>query len=370
MNFQTSNYKYNQALKHPNKNMFDQTERGQKNLIKYIFVGVLNLICTILLVSGSGFQIVYSQIPETQIKTTRTIVSEDDLVHLGDLIDIDVLGSFEFDWHGGLTPEGYLDKAEYSGDQIYGLCRGVDEIADSYRESLAKILKNPQVSVKIIDRSNRPLVELLGSVKNPQRFQIKRPVYLNELLILAGGLTENASGDVQIFRPAKLGCVSKKSEIENSNDLNQTNETKIITLKIAELLKGKKEGNPQIYNGDLITILSAEPIYVIGGVRNPKQIPVRSTLSLLRAIDSAGGISKDAQSNKIVIYRRQDGKTNIIEADLEKIKNNIAEDIMLKPFDIVEVGQKSGGKRKYPPVIRQNENINRNISSLPLRIIE
>ncbi len=324
----------------------------------------------IFVIFCSGNKVAVSQTPESLETKITSVVNEDELVHFGDQLDVDVLGSFEYDWRGGITPEGFLDKSEFSGEPIPALCRNVDEIAQSYADSLSKFLRDPQVSVKIIDRSNRPLVELLGSIKNPQRFRLKRPVYLNELLVLGGGLTESASGEIQIFRPAKIGCLERKSEIGEASELTDPNETKIIKLLVSELLSGKKQANPRIYYGDLITVLSAEPVYVIGGVRNPKQIAVRSQISLSRAIDSAGGTSRDADINKVIIYRRQENKTNIIEADLNKIKNKEADDLILKAYDIVEVAQKGSKRSKYPPVIRRLETENQNISSLPLRIIE
>ncbi|MDM7924023.1 MAG: hypothetical protein QUS14_17160 [Pyrinomonadaceae bacterium] len=35
-----------------------------------------------------------------------------ELIHYGDLIDIDVVGSFEYDWRGTLTQEGFIDGNE------------------------------------------------------------------------------------------------------------------------------------------------------------------------------------------------------------------------------------------------------------------
>jgi len=38
-----------------------------------------------------------------------------DRVHQGDIIDVDVVGSFEFDWRGGLNPEGFIELARRFG---------------------------------------------------------------------------------------------------------------------------------------------------------------------------------------------------------------------------------------------------------------
>jgi len=87
-------------------------------------------------------------------------------------------------------------------------------------------------------------------------------------------------------------------------------------------------------------VIEASPVYIIGGVNNPQQISSRSQTTLSRAIASAGGISKDGLDNKITIYRRSNGQTQTIAADLSRIESKEMEDIQLLPFDIVDVGQK------------------------------
>ncbi len=303
------------------------------------------------------------------------------LVHYGDLIDVDVIGSVEYDWRGTLNPEGFLDGIDYGENPIYALCRSEQELGTEVSKIYAKILRDPQVVVKIIDRTNRPLSMLYGAVKNPQRFQIKRTFFLNELLIVAGGLTERASGEIQILRQKNLNC--RQSTIENSTaavgDVNspekylkasQTSESNYINVRVNDLLSGKKESNPQILSGDVITVLEAESIYVIGGVADPKQISSRTQTTLSRAVAGVGGVSKSGDASKITIYRRESGATKIIEADLEKIKTGAAEDVILRAFDVVEVAQTGREKRKFPPVLRVGETVQRKTSNLPLRVID
>ncbi len=92
-------------------------------------------------------------------------------------------------------------------------------------------------------------------------------------------------------------------------------------------------------------------------------------ITLSRAIASAGGITKEADARKVTIFRRNGGESKVIEADLEKIKTNQAEDISLQASDIVEVLQKGREKRKYPPVINAVNSDDKNSLKLPLRII-
>jgi protein involved in polysaccharide export with SLBB domain len=343
-------------------------------------------VCSIL---GIFLCIFFSQsqiFAQTPVPTaTPEIKNQSDaelnLIHLGDLIDVDVLGSFEYDWRGTLTPEGFLNGLDSLENPVFGLCRSEEDVAREIAKSYSKFLRDPQVVVKILDRSNRPNSTLFGAVKTPQRFQIKRTVFLNELIILAGGFTEKASGEIQIFRPASLSCgeivppQNQTTETDNKSrerfiSARQDNGSQFIDIRITDLLSGKKEANVQILAGDIVTVLEAQPIYVIGGVTTPRQIATRSQMTVSRAIAGAGGLAKNADATKITIFRRARNETKIIETDLDKIKAKLTEDIVLQAFDIVEVSQKGSDKRKYPPIVKIDDIGVENSTKLPLLIID
>jgi len=304
------------------------------------------------------------------------------IIHFGDLIDVDVVGSAEYDWRGTITPEGFLSGIGFIDEPIYALCQTEDAIARKIEKAYDKLLREPKVVVRVLDRSGRPVSVLYGAVKTPQRFQIQRSVRLNELIILSGGITERASGEIQIFRPQYLSCQEEKKPEDNKTAVDDEKRTSFVStrredngstyinIKITDLLAGKTEANPLILTGDIVTIMEAEPIYVIGGVASPKQISSRSQMTVSRAIATAGGLTKDADPKKIVIFRRSGRESKIIEVDLDAVKAEKAEDIVLQAFDIVDVSQKGKTKRKFPPVIRSIDGDNKNALNLPLRIVD
>jgi protein involved in polysaccharide export with SLBB domain len=319
--------------------------------------------------------------PTAAPETDNQSETELNLIHLGDEIDVKVLGKFGYDWRGNLSPEGFINGLFELEDQIFGLCRAPEEVAAEIAKAYSKTLREPKVVVRIVDRSNRPHSTLFGAVKTQQRFQIKRAVFLNELIILAGGFTDKASGEIQIFRPASLNCAEAarlKTQPDESEDKNrerfisarQDNGSQFINIRITDLLSGKKDANIQILAGDIITVIEARPVYVIGGVTTPRQIATRSAMTVSRAIDSSGGLTKDADPTRVTIFRRVNRETKLIDVDLEKIKANQAEDIVLQAFDIVDVPQKGGEKRKYPPLLKVDDLSAENAAKLPLRIID
>ena len=307
---------------------------------------------------------IHSQTPVPSI-TPQIPRNEADLIHFGDLIDVDFAGSLEYDWRGSLTSSGFLDGLdEFS--PIAGLCRSETDVATDIARAYSKILRDPKVTVKIIDRSNRAVALLDGAVKMPTRFRIQRIVRLRELIVLAGGFSDYASGEIVIFRPSDLNCsVPLTSDKGPSGNGLQT-----INISISELLAGKQAADPVVLSGDMVTVGKAVLIYVIGAVNNPRPIYAHSGMTLTRAIATAGGLAKEASGQKVSIFRRVKTETSVMQADLEKMKNGEINDVDLKPFDIIEVTFKGRAPRKYPPVLGIGENNERDTPDLPLQIID
>lgn len=317
--------------------------------------------------------------PIKENQDNNKITDSNALIHSGDLIDVDILGSTEFDWRGKVTPEGYISGLQFV-ENIYALCRTETVLADEIAKLYTKFLRNPKVKVRILDRSDRPVSSLRGAVKIPQRFQLNRPIYLNELIILSGGFTDGTNGNIQILRRTANSCSKPQNEKLITEGSEKTTEGKfikvsqddgleIINIKVSNLLDGQKESNPEILYGDIITVSGAEPVYVIGGVNNPGQILFRSGLTVSRAVSIAGGLTKKADSEKVKVFRRDGTSNKIIEINLDSIKVNEKEDVLLEPYDIVDVGGK-GDDRKYPPIIEFGNSDKTNNSKLPLRVID
>jgi protein involved in polysaccharide export with SLBB domain len=292
------------------------------------------------------------------------------LVHFGDLIEVDVIGSYEFDWRGSLTPEGFLDGFDSIPEPIYALCQTETDLTAVIEKELAKNLRDPKVAVRILDRSNRAVAFLSGAVRSPKRFQIKRKVRLNELLVLSGGITDRSSGEISIFRPANLNCTEpRKNTGGEFLKASQPGGAETFNIKIADILRGEQAANPEILSGDIVTVSEALPVYVIGGVNAPQQIPLRNQLTLSRVIAMAGGLAKEGNSS-VTIFRRELRETKLITADLQKIAAGQADDPAVKAFDIIDVPQKGKPARSRPPVIDKGGPLTLTLAGLPLRIVD
>lgn len=284
-----------------------------------------------------------------------------DLIHYGDVVDVDVVGSLDFDWRGGLTPEGFLDGLDKAREPVYALCRSEADVAASVASEYSAILRSPKVVVRILDRSNRALAYVVGAVRNQQRFQIRRPVRLAELIIQSGGITDRSNGEILILRPPNVNCqVSQKTASGTA--------LTTMTVKIADLLSGNKEANPQILTGDMVTVVESAPVFIMGR-DGTERMNLTPDLTLSRALTAKiAGLSK-LKKEKVRIYRRR-GEQTMLELDLGPILDGSGDDPKLQPYDVVEIADRNLAVRKLSPFEEPASLNSAGLGRLPLRIVD
>jgi protein involved in polysaccharide export with SLBB domain len=188
-------------------------------------------------------------------------------------------------------------------------------------------------------------------------------VQLSELIVMSGGITDKASGEINIFRPAHVSCIG-----HNQNQVK----SQFIKVKLSDLLSGKIDSNPQVRAGDVVTIEEAAPVYVTGGIAAPQRILFRAGMTLSRVVASAGGLSRNADQTRITIYRRQKDRSDleIVEANLDKIFDQKADDTLLQAYDIIEVAETGRVRSLHPPIINTPESTKFDINKLPMRLVD
>ena len=98
-----------------------------------------------------------------------TPANEAQLAHVGDVLDVDFVGTSEFDWRGPVDLSGVLSAFSTFGDPIHAACKSEEDIAAEVAASYSKILREPKVIVKIVDRSARAPITITGSILRPAR---------------------------------------------------------------------------------------------------------------------------------------------------------------------------------------------------------
>ena len=262
----------------------------------------------------------------------------------GDTLDIRVFGQPDLNWTGEVDADGNISSLPFVDTPIRAQCRTDKEVQKDITAAYAKYLNKPQVSVRLTGRNSRPPATVLGAVPAPTRVQMQRRVRLNEVITVSGGFTERANGDIQILHTEPVMCPEPDEVVEPILTSEGLSANALRVYKISDLMAGKPEANPFIRPGDVVTVMEAKPIYVTGTVVAPQPLLLRNGMTLTRAIAMVGGaISGDAKTSDVRIYRTKPGSTEqeIVHVDLAAIKKQKKPDILLQPYDIIEVPKAS-----------------------------
>jgi polysaccharide biosynthesis/export protein len=182
---------------------------------------------------------------------------------------------------------------------------------------------------------------VFGAVRTATRVEMKRKVRLNELIAVAGGFTERASGTIQVLHTEPLMC-PEPGEEELAKPIDGT-KIPLQIVKISELRAGKADANPIIRPGDYVQVTEAEPVYITGAVVAPTGVFLRDQLTLTRALAMVGGTRKEAKLSDVRIYRQVPGSMDqeILRYDVAAIRKKEKPDVLLQPFDVIEVPEAS-----------------------------
>jgi len=260
------------------------------------------------------------------------------LVGPGDVITGKVLGEEQFDFTATIDEDGKIE-VPFFDQPIMAKCRSERELRTDVTKLLSKYLRNPLVSVRITERKSRPPAIIYGEVRTPQKVDLRRESTLLELLSISGGVTEDAGGMIQVFRTQPPICS------DNTQDNNWIAENGGLDVpsriySLSSLRQGREEANPIINPGDVVVVQKAAPIYITGEVRQPTGVLLKEGgLSLYQAVAMVGGPNREAKTKDIKIYRLKTNSKDreIISANYDLIRKGTQKDIMLEPYDIIEV---------------------------------
>jgi polysaccharide biosynthesis/export protein len=256
----------------------------------------------------------------------------------GDVLDIRVFGQPELSTSSAqIDSDGNLSSLPFLETPIPAKCRTEKDLQKDIAKAYAKFVNNPQVSVRIAERNSRQPATVFGAVRQSMRIEMKRKVRLNEIIAASGGFTERASGTIQLLHTEPLMC-PEPGEEELAKPIDGT-QIPLQVVKIAELRAGKVDANPVVRPGDYVLVTEAEPVYITGAVASPNGVYLREQLTLTRALAMVGGTRKEAKLNDVVIYRQKPGAIDqdVIHVDVAAIKKNEKPDVLLQPYDVVEV---------------------------------
>lgn len=296
-------------------------------------------LCLSLVVACGMLGAVQAQQSQGKAQKARPAkqASQPYLLGPGDVVEVKVFGQ-DLSSNAQVDADGNLSSLPFL-DPIPAKCRSERELQKDITVAYSRLIKEPQLSVRIVERNSRPPASVSGAVRQNGKVPVLRKQRLNEVIAASGGFTDKAAGTIQILHTEPVLCPEAGEDAE-SFAIDGT-AIPFEVVKISDLAKGSS--NPVIRPGDLILVTEAEPVYITGSVVAPGGILMRDQLTLSRALAMVGGTRPDANISEIRIYRQKPGSNQqeTIKVDYAAIKKNKNPDVFLKPYDVIDVSDSS-----------------------------
>ena len=295
----------------------------------------------------------------------RTGRNADYVLDSGDLLGIEVFDVPELTRDVRVSESGLISlpllpvKVQAAGLTAFQL---QDKLAELLQVN--GLVSHPQVTLSVKEQHGQPIT-VMGAVKTPMVIQAVRQMTLLEVLSRAGGIAEDAAGQILVTHvpspviagsPETAGSETAGSAAHGSDPA--TPETSdppasagslTVRVGLSDLLDtGNPKFNLALRGGDVVSVPRAGVVYAVGAVQRPGGFVMatdRQQLTVLKVLALSGGLTSTAnKKNAVIIRQSAEASQRQVPVDLEKILAFKAEDLLLLQSDILFVPN-SGGKQ-------------------------
>jgi polysaccharide export outer membrane protein len=241
----------------------------------------------------------------------------------GDLLEISVFRVEDLTREARVNGNGQLFLPLIGILEVDGM--SIPQVESTIAKKLSKdYIQDAQVSVFIKEYRSQEIT-VMGAVGRPDVYSVKRSRGVVEMLSLAGGVSEEAADSIRISTTSVdevTGEPVKRSYVLSINGL----------LSDREALSGLTLGG-----GDAIFVPEAGVVYVEGAVKKPGAYKMSGDVTVLQALSLAGGPKWEGDQSRVKIVRNLYDEANSVEINLNKVRDQQGEDIVLQDGDIVIV---------------------------------
>jgi polysaccharide export outer membrane protein len=254
-----------------------------------------------------------------KVSTNTNAADKGYIVGPGDVLEIKVFENDELSTTC-VVPENRIIVIPLAGE-INISNMSVSEITELIAKKLREYIRYPIVSVKVAEYKSQ-WVNVVGEVKSPGKYYLKGRTFLLDIISEANGLTEKAGSEIIITRTNQ-----------------ETNKVERIVVKREDLsVYDRITSNILLQTGDVITIPAKKYFYIYGEVVHPGSFLLEEGTTILKAISQAGGFTKFASKKNIEVLRTsENGQQSKFTVNIKEIEDRKAEDIEIKPDDIIRV---------------------------------
>lgn len=202
------------------------------------------------------------------------------------------------------------------------------------------VFLTPTVGISVEKKIERTIL-VSGAVENPGPITIRGDgVTLADVLVRAGGLTSDASGEISVSGSQNSVAADSIRQVGTSAANNGSVAARTVSLASTP---PSQFGDMFVKDGSVVHVEESppRPIQVLGVIRDQAvEVPSGQNVRLLDAITLAGGQTySNWISDKVTVIRRVPNRdeTIRIRASIRRAKDDDVENILLAPYDIVSV---------------------------------
>src|SRR5712664_464120 len=234
------------------------------NKTRILLITIVSLLAVLSVLAQEQSQVpTPSQSPAIDLQGVRNY-----LLGPGDVLDVRVFGQSDLNTQAEIDGDGNISSLPFLEKPIRAQCLTEKEVQKAIATAYAAYIKNPQVSVRIAQRNSRPPATLYGAVRTPMLVTMMRRVKLHELIARSGGVTERASGNVQVIHTQPEMCPEAGEVVVKLASATSTVDNQMETFKLRDL--AKESGDPFIRPGAVVVVTEGDPVYITGAVLAPQ----------------------------------------------------------------------------------------------------
>jgi polysaccharide export outer membrane protein len=240
----------------------------------------------------------------------------------GDLLEMGVYNVPELATKARVSSNGdvYLPLIDYV--HVAGLSTEEAQALIEKRYAEGGFLKDPHIAL-FVDEYASQGASVLGEVGKPGVYPVLGQQRLLDLISSAGGFTDKAGRTITVTH-------------RNQPD-------KPVTLSLGRNVADNPDSNIDVFPGDTVVVRKADVVYVVGDVGRPSGFLMDvENLTVLKAIALAGGTNRTAKLNATTIIRKGPNGITETPVQLKKILQAKAQDIPMRPDDILFVPTSAG----------------------------
>ena len=200
----------------------------------------------------------------------------------GDVVFIDVWGASQETFEGTISPDGTVTIEGIGPVKLAGL--SVSEATSRLKSRLGQFYSDCQVSLSV-GETRTIIVQVMGEVVMPGSYTLSSLSTAFNALYAAGGISDIGTlRDIEVYRQGRL----------------------ISRIDVYDyLLHGNSKGDVRLQDNDVIRVGTYDClIEVRGKVKRPMFYEMKSSESVQRVLEFAGGFTGDAYTKNVRLIRK------------------------------------------------------------------